>query len=117
QSIKKLESLGYKVTVESVADPEIRELMSRVSLVPDGELEAGHPARWPSVVEITTRSGRIYRGRTDFPKGDPENPVTAGELAAKFRALAEGPWGEEKAKALEKTVLELEKVENVGIIF
>lgn len=102
---------------DTLNDAEIRELMSRVSLVPDAELEAGHPACWPSVVEITDRHGRVYRGRTDFPKGDPENPLTDAELAAKFRALAGEPWGEKKAERLEKAVMELEKAENMRAVF
>ncbi len=102
---------------KALADPEIRELMPRIKLLLDSEMEKSHPARWPSAVEITTRSGQVYTGRTDFPKGDPENPLTAAELAAKFRALAFGLWGEEKVKFLEEAVMELEKIENVSSLF
>lgn len=104
-------------TPAALADPEIQELMSRVTLVLDDGLEARHPAHWPAVVEITDRSGQVYQGRTDFPRGDPENPVTTGELAAKFRDLAAGPWGEERVKNLEKAVLGLEKVEDMTTLF
>lgn len=68
-------------------------------------------------MEITTRAGRIYSGRTDFPRGDPENQVSDDELLAKFRALAEGPWGEKKVKDLEKAVMGLEKVNKVSSLF
>lgn len=93
--------------------PEIQELMSRITVVVDGELDALHPARWPAVVEITTHSGQVYRGRTDFPRGHPENPITLEELIDKFHVLAAGSWVEQKVQALVKAVLDLEKVEDV----
>lgn len=104
-------------TPEALEDEEIKQLMSRVSLVQDDELEALHPARWPAVVEITTRSGKVYEGRTDFPRGDPENPVTSDELVAKFHTLADGHWGEEKTKSLREAVLSLENVGDVASLF
>ncbi|HHW43132.1 MAG TPA: MmgE/PrpD family protein [Desulfotomaculum sp.] len=102
---------------ENLGDGEIRELMSRVALVLDDALDALHPARWPAVVEIKTVSGDTCRERTDFPRGDPENPVTVGELVAKFHALAGGPWGEGRARALAEAVLNLERVDNVATLF
>lgn len=104
-------------TPSTLADQQIRELMTRVTLVQDDELNALHPARWPAVVEITTRLGNVYQRRTDFPRGDPENPVTTDELVAKFRNLALGPWGEQPVQSLEKAVLELENVKNVALLF
>ncbi|NLI11542.1 MmgE/PrpD family protein [Pelotomaculum propionicicum] len=100
-------------TEEALADPEIRDLMDKVVLTKDEGLDALHPACWPTIVEITCRTGGTCRERTDFPRGDPENPVSTDELLAKFRTLAAGPWGEKKVRGLEKAVLELENVENV----
>jgi 2-methylcitrate dehydratase PrpD len=59
----------------------------------------------------------VYSRRTDYPRGDPENPVTAGDLAAKFHMLADGPWGKEKTAFLEKAALSLESVNNVRNLF
>jgi 2-methylcitrate dehydratase PrpD len=104
-------------TAAALADTEIRALMSLVTLVKDEELETLHPARWPARVEITTKSGRVYSGRTDFPRGDPENPVAADELAAKFHTLADGPWGAGKTSFLEQAVLSLEAVTDIRKLF
>lgn len=101
-------------TPENLFHPEVRELMDRVNLVADAELDALHPERWPAVVEISTKDGRVYTGRTDFPRGDPENPLTEEELREKFYGLVAGPWGEEKAKALSTAVLQLEEIEDVA---
>ncbi len=104
-------------TPEALADPEIRQLMSMMSLVQDDALDSAHPTRWPAAVEITNHNGRVYHGRTDFPRGDPENPVTTEDLKEKFYALATGPWGELKAGALAKAALALEHVENMATLF
>lgn len=104
-------------TSEALGDTEIRDLMCLVTLAKDEELEGMHPSRWPARVEITTKEGRVYSGRTDFPRGDPENPVSADELAAKFHALADGPWGKEKTDFLEEAILDLETVEKVADLF
>jgi 2-methylcitrate dehydratase PrpD len=91
--------------------------MSVVSLILDAGLDAVHPARWPAEIEIKTNSGLSYCGQTDFPRGDPENPLSAGDLLQKFYDLAAGPWGEQKAEMLGKTVLDLEHVENLAALF
>ena len=104
-------------TPEALADPGIRQLMSMMLLVQDDALDSAHPTRWPAAVEITNHNGRVYHGRTDFPRGDPENPVTTEDLKEKFYALATGPWGELKAGALAKAALDLEHVENMATLF
>lgn len=104
-------------TEENVWDSEIRDLMSRVSLEVDDALDALHPAKWGAVLEITTRSGRVYSGRTDFPRGDPENPVDDELLLSKFRLLALQSWGEEQVNALSSAVMNLEKLEDMALLF
>ncbi|MCL6559851.1 MAG: MmgE/PrpD family protein, partial [Firmicutes bacterium] len=104
-------------TEEALQDRQVHKLMKNVKLVLDKDLDARHPVNWPAVVEITTSSGHIYRGSTDFPKGDPENPASKEELTAKFRSLATGPWGEKRVRALEEAVWELEKIADVSELF
>ncbi|HOV85355.1 MAG TPA: MmgE/PrpD family protein [Syntrophobacteraceae bacterium] len=104
-------------TRENLLDSEIRTLMSRVHLEPDEELDALHPARWGAVVEIKTRSVGPFSARTDFPRGDPENPVDEETLVSKFRLLALPAWGQDKVNALSRTVLDLEDLEDTALLF
>jgi 2-methylcitrate dehydratase PrpD len=101
---------------QSLFDPQIRKLMSRVCLQVDKDLDAIHPAKWAAVVEITTRSGDVLRGRTDFPRGDPENPVDDQALIAKFRRLATGSIGERKVDELVERIMNLEEIEDVAAL-
>ncbi len=99
---------------ESLDNPEIRRLAGCVRLLVDDEIESLHPAKWGAIVEITTSAGRSYSARTDFPMGDPENPLDDEKLVSKFRGLAKYSWREAKVEALLRAVLELESVRDVG---
>jgi 2-methylcitrate dehydratase PrpD len=102
---------------KNLRNPEIRDLSRLVKLASDNTFDSLYPAKWAAVVEITTRSGDVHRGRTDFPLGDPENPASDELLIAKFRKLTLGPWGEQKAEILAEAVLGLESVENIAALF
>ncbi|MBI4965050.1 MAG: MmgE/PrpD family protein [Desulfomonile tiedjei] len=102
---------------DNLRDPEILALSRRVKLVADDELTSAYPGKWAAVMEITTRSGDVLRGRKDFPLGDPENPASDELLTEKFRWLASDSWGDEKAGSLVKAVMELETVEDVALLF
>lgn len=75
-------------STEVVDRPEVRELMSRVSCVQDARLDAQFPKVWPAWAEIQTRDGRSLRSELQYPKGDPENALSWGEMKDKFKSLA-----------------------------
>jgi 2-methylcitrate dehydratase PrpD len=75
-------------TLEQVRLPRVRELMRKVVLIKDPRLETNYPREWPARVEIQLQDGRRYERFIRHPKGDPENPMTWDEMAAKFRTLA-----------------------------
>jgi 2-methylcitrate dehydratase PrpD len=58
--------------------------MDRVTCYRDPELDALFPNQWPAVVEIVRTDGTRLSHRVDYPKGDPENPLTDAELVAKL---------------------------------
>jgi len=73
---------------ELLRDPAVRTLMPRVHCVRDATLDAAYPQRWPATARLRSRDGREFRARVEFPKGDPENPLSPTEMEAKFRSLA-----------------------------
>jgi len=77
-------------TLEQIRSPRVRQMMQRVALVRDPRLEENFPREWPASVTIHLEDGRPYERYVRYPKGDPENPLTWDEIAAKFRSLA-GP--------------------------
>ncbi|MBT8361667.1 MAG: MmgE/PrpD family protein [Desulfobacterales bacterium] len=75
-------------SLENVSSPGIRELMPRVFCTEDPEIEKEFPQKWPAKVEITSKVGKKYFARLEYPKGDPENPLTWNEIISKFASLA-----------------------------
>ena len=74
-------------TMEKIGSSEVKEMMKRVSCVKDHELEKSFPKKWPASATVLTKNGARYSARIDYPKGDPENPLTWNELIEKFRSL------------------------------
>jgi 2-methylcitrate dehydratase PrpD len=68
-------------------DPAVVALMDRVECVSDPALDARYPGSWPAWAELTTTGGQRFRAEAEHPRGDPGNPLTAAELAAKFDSL------------------------------
>jgi 2-methylcitrate dehydratase PrpD len=68
--------------------PELKALMSKVVLVKDQRIDEKFPKEWAAIVGVVLKDGKRYEKHVRFPKGDPENPLTWDELAAKFTSLA-----------------------------
>lgn len=64
-------------------NPEILRLTKKVSVTPDPVLSAAFPAEQTAIVEFVTED-KVYTHRVDFPKGEPENPMTDEEFAQRF---------------------------------
>jgi 2-methylcitrate dehydratase PrpD len=75
-------------TLDLACAPQVRGMMSKVTLVKDSQLEETFPREWPARVAILLDDGRRYDKFVRYPKGDPENPLTWDEMASKFRSLA-----------------------------
>ena len=75
-------------TDAALADPGLRELLAKVEMVLDPDVDGAYPAQWSAVVDVETRDGRRFSQRVTVPKGDPGNRLTSAELAEKFRRLA-----------------------------
>jgi 2-methylcitrate dehydratase PrpD len=74
-------------TPKYIESPEVSQMMDRVFLMKDARLEKTFPREWPAHVAIQTTQGRFEKA-IRHPKGDPENPLSWDEMAAKFRTLA-----------------------------
>lgn len=74
-------------SLENLHHPQIKELMKKVSCVTMPELEVEFPKKWKSRVRIETRDGRTLESQIEYPKGDPENPLSWEELVVKFSLL------------------------------
>ncbi len=74
----------------------VAEVMKKVKIKKDRELERLYPRQWPSTVEIRTWGGGSYFTSIAYPKGDPENPLTWDELIDKFNSVTSAVYTPER---------------------
>ena len=90
---------------ETLKDPAIWELLGRIKVVANPEIDALFPQVKRARVTITTTSGESHAVQTDVAKGAPDDPLTDAELITKFRANAEGVLSPaQQDKAIEATL-------------
>ena len=75
-------------TDSAIRDPRVLSLAKRVRAVADPELEKEFPEHWPAKVTITLKDGKKLEAYVTGAKGDPDLPLTRGELEGKFSTLA-----------------------------
>ncbi len=100
-------------TDERVLDPKAQELLRRVEFVhPQGE--SGEALRIPEAVIVKLRDGRELSHEVAVPKGDPQNPMTEEELAAKYRDCASLVLSAEDTERSLDMVSHLEGLEDIA---
>jgi 2-methylcitrate dehydratase len=83
-------------TMESIKDPRKWEILPKIKVVADQEIDALFPKVKRARVTITTQDGRTKTVQTDFAKGSPENPLSDDEIVTKFRSNAAGVISEKR---------------------
>jgi len=101
-------------TMDLIRDAALLNLASRVEVVADAELEALYDEKWPSIVEITTKDGRVLSARRDLPKGEPEFPISDHELKDKFLSLATDCVSPERAEAIWSAIFKLDEMHRLA---
>ncbi len=95
-------------------DPDLLQLMERIKIRSDPQLSVHYPVKWPARVEIITQDGKSLKGSSDYPKGDPENPLEERDVIEKFRDLTKGLLSDSTAEAIVERVMSLEDIDDVS---
>ncbi len=98
-------------TPEKYDDPKVRELIDKVVLKGDPNLDKVRPA---GISEILTRQGEKYSAQVDYPRGHARNPMTDEEIVEKFKSMTRKYMSDERMKQLIDAVFELEELDDVG---
>ncbi|MGI8475977.1 MAG: MmgE/PrpD family protein, partial [Thermomicrobiales bacterium] len=81
-----------------VRDAAARAIIDRIEIRVDPELSARYPSRWPARVTLDLADGRRLTAEADYPRGNPELPVSLETLEAKARGLIaprfDGPFAD-----------------------
>ncbi len=102
---------------DGVAEPSIAALLPRIHVSVRDDLTRAYPARWPTNVVVTLSDGGVERGMNDFPRGNPENPVSTETLEDKFVGLVGPRYGDPFALRMLDAVRSLQECPDVGEAF
>jgi 2-methylcitrate dehydratase PrpD len=95
-------------------DAATRDLMRRVDVAVDPQLDAAFPAQRAARVAIEARDGRREEFLQPTRIGDPDAPLSDAQLEAKYLELAAPVMGEPRAKALLARLWRLETVPSLA---
>jgi len=73
---------------DQISNPDILELTKKIKLVIDHELTKLVPEKRAAIIEINTKDQQRFTKRVDYPKGEPENPITLDEIKEKLVSLS-----------------------------
>ena len=102
-----------QLTDERMADPRIAELLGRVTVEQDDELNAVYPDKTASRVELTLKDGRKLSRQVDIPRGDPRDPMEEDAISDKLRRFASLRTGRD-AEGIIDFCLRLDEVKNIN---
>ena len=99
--------------LSKINSEEVKRMMRQVECVVDPDLDQTFPKQWCATAEIFTKDGKRYFTKIEYPKGDPENPLSWEELIHKFNDLS-GRFltGERRLKIVDQ-VKKLEKIRDL----
>jgi 2-methylcitrate dehydratase PrpD len=72
--------------------------------------------RFRTDLSVTTRDGGVHHTRIVAPHGAPWDPVTNEELVTKFHALADRVTSRDRTDAIERAVIGLDDLDDVGAL-
>ena len=89
---------------ENLNNPTVQSLTAKIQVVADDEMSRFFPEKQSAKLTITTSNGS-YSERVDFPKGEPENPMTEEEFHNRYEGLmAYGNVPEQVYETVYKTI-------------
>src|SRR5699024_6586177 len=100
---------------ENLWDRQLSALIEKIDVKVYPDINQQYPETWGSEVEILMTTGRSIIEKSEYPKGDPENPVSKNELITKYKLLT-NEWDETYSLKLLDKILDIENMETVNIL-
>ncbi|MEW6377044.1 MAG: MmgE/PrpD family protein [Thermodesulfobacteriota bacterium] len=99
--------------LSKIRSEKVKQLMRCVECIVDPDLDRTFPKQWCATAEILTKDGKRYFTKIEYPKGDPENPLSWEEMIEKFYDLSSRFMIKERRLKIVDQVRELEKIRNL----
>ncbi|MCL4488280.1 MAG: MmgE/PrpD family protein [Chloroflexi bacterium] len=104
-----------QVSETTIRDPRLLGLARKVEVAVDADLNAQFPAKTIARVTVQTTRG-TQQLTVEYPRGNPENPLSDAELETKFRMLTEDIIGSERSEKLRAAIQALPDAPNVSVL-
>ncbi len=98
---------------EALKDPFVWELLPKIKVVADPEIDALFPKVKRAIVSITTADGKTYSKQEDHAKGRAERPLSDAELIDKFSANAGHALSDDHLKRVVEGTLNVERTADI----
>lgn len=99
---------------EKLKDPRIWDLLGKIKVVADPEIDALFPGVKRARVTITDNAGQSHTAQVDHAKGSPQNPMSDDEIVSKFRANAAEVLSKEQQDSVVDLTWHFDEVEDLG---
>ncbi len=102
---------------DELKNPRTRELMKKMDIRVDPELDKAYPEAIPNKITVKTKTGEIFTEQVMYPTGHPKRDDDVVKLVKdKFIKLTSGVLSEDQVRDLFKKVENLENVSDVTTI-
>jgi len=98
---------------EALQDQSVLELLTKIKVTANPEIDAIFPNVKRAIVTITTEDGRTFKKQEDSARGEPNRPLSEEELIAKFHANAQVALSKRQREELIQATLTIDHCKNV----
>ena len=97
-----------------IANPALREIMSRMALAEEPEFTARYPGEYNCRITLTGRNSEVHSAHTAWPKGHQRNPMSDSDVESKFRNFAGAILGSSQCDRALETVANSGQIARLG---
>ena len=102
---------------DKLFDPDLAELMQRISVEAPDEMTDAYPRTSPSRITVRLKDGSETQNGLTYPKGHNQAPMSDAEIASKFRGLFTAYRDEVSADAMIELIGKLDTVQDIEAVF
>ncbi len=99
--------------LSTIQSRPVREIMRKVECFLDPELDRTFPKQWRATAEILTEDEKRYSTTVEYPKGDPENPLSWAEMKERFHDLTGQIMKKKQRLKILEEIEELDRIEDM----
>ena len=109
--------LSINTALSAFRTPRILDLINRIEIVHDPDLDAGGAAKRHAVIALAEREdGHLLRRYIEQRTGSAEHPLTDAQIERKFRTLVSGRLSDDRALQVLDTIAELESIDRADCL-